>query len=95
MQIEHRTFTSLVMSATSGMSRECRKFYTLLSEIMSEKRDISYSTIATWIRKTRTFSLMKPVGFCTRGSRSTFSSTRLKKLIDEDANASERTFRIA
>ena len=40
MQIEHGSFTPLVMSVTGGMSRECRKFYVRLSEMISEKRDV-------------------------------------------------------
>ena len=95
MQIEHGSFTPLVMSATGGMSRECRKFYVCLSEMISEKRDVNYSTIVTWIRRKMTFSLIKSIDLCTRGSRSTFSSTRHEKLIDEDARTSELTSRIA
>ena len=95
MEIEHDSFTPLVMSETGGMSRESRKFYVRLSQMISEKRDVNYSTIATWIRRKITFSLIKSIGLCTRGSRSTFSSTRLKKSIDEDAHTSELTSRIA
>ena len=73
MQIEHGSFTPLVMSATGVMSRERRKCYVHLLETMSEKRDVSYSTIATWIRKKITFSLVKSAGLCTYGSKSTFS----------------------
>ena len=41
MQIEHGSFTPLIMSAAGGMSRECRKFYVCLSEMISEKCDVS------------------------------------------------------
>ena len=47
MQIEHGSFTPLVMSATGGMSRECRTFYFRLSEMINEKRGVNHSTIAT------------------------------------------------
>ena len=79
MQIELGSFTPLLMSVTGGMSRECRKFYVRLSEMISEKRDVNHSTIATWIRRKIRFSLIKSIGLCTHGSRSTFSSTQLKK----------------
>ena len=95
MQIEHGSFTPLVISATGGMDRECQKFYVRLSEMVSEKRDVNCSTTATWIRREITFSLIKSIGLCTRSSRSTFSSTRLEKLIDEDSDTSEPTSRIA
>ena len=68
MQIEHGSFTPLVMLATDGMSRECRKFYVRLLEMISEKRDCNYSTTATWIRRKITFSQMKSMRLCTRGS---------------------------
>ena len=93
MQIEHGSFTPLVISATGAMSRECRNFYVRLSKMISEKRDDS--TIATWIRRKITFSLIKSIGLCTRGSRSTLSSTRLEKSKDEDAHTSELISRIA
>ena len=32
LQAEHGSFTTLVMSATGGMSRECKKLYTRLEE---------------------------------------------------------------
>ena len=38
LQVEHRTFTPLVMSTTGGIGRESRKFYARLSEMISEKR---------------------------------------------------------
>ena len=50
MQVERGTFTPLVMSATGGMGRESLKFYLRLSELISEKRDSSYSIVTTWIR---------------------------------------------
>ena len=50
MQVEQSTFTPLVMSATKGMGRESSKFYSRLSQLISEKRESSYSIVATWIR---------------------------------------------
>ena len=32
LQIEHRSFTPLIMSARGGMGRECKKFYARLTE---------------------------------------------------------------
>ena len=89
MQIEHGSFMPLLVSATGRMSRECRKFYVRLLEILSEKRGVNYSTIATGIRRKIKFSLIKSIRFCTRGSRSTFSITRLEKSINEDAHTSK------
>ena len=51
MQVEHGTFTRLVMSATGGMGRESSKVYSPLSELISEKRKSSYNIVATWYDK--------------------------------------------
>ena len=40
MQTEHGCFIPVVMSATGGMERECRKFYVRLSELISEKHGL-------------------------------------------------------
>ena len=85
MQIEDGSFTPHVMPTTGGMGRKWRKFYVGLSEMINEKRDVTYSTIATCIRRKITFSLIKSIGLSTSGNRSTFNSARLEKLIDEDA----------
>ena len=34
MQVEHGTFTPLMMSATGGMGRESSKFYSRLSDLI-------------------------------------------------------------
>ena len=65
-------FTPLVMSAAGGMSRECKHLYRRLSEIIAEKRKQDYSVITTWIRRKISFSLIKSIGMCIRGSRSLF-----------------------
>ena len=54
MRIKRGSFTPYVITATGGMSRECWKFYARLSELISE-RVVSYSIIATWIRRKMTF----------------------------------------
>ena len=41
LKIKHGIFTTLVMSATVGMARECKKFYARLAEMISYKRGTS------------------------------------------------------
>ena len=36
-EIEHGSFTHIVMSTTGGMARECSKLYSCLSEMIAEK----------------------------------------------------------
>ena len=77
MQVEHGTFTPLVMCATGGIGRESSKFYSWLSELISEKRESSYNIVATWIRRKIISALTKSIGVCLRGSRSVFHREKL------------------
>ena len=72
MQIEHGSFTPLVMSATGGMGRECHKFYARLSELIADKRKQCYSFVASWVSRKICFALINSVCICIRGSRSIF-----------------------
>ena len=89
MQVEHGTFTPLVMSATGGMGRESSKFYSRLSELISEKKESSYSIVAIWIGPKIIFSLIKSIGMCLRGSRSVFHREKLEQSIKDDEHFSE------
>ena len=88
-EIEHGSFTPIVMSATGGMARECSKFYSRLSEMIAEKRDQLYSVITSWIRRKISFSLIRSIGMCIRESRSVTSSNDLITSATNDAVASE------
>ena len=48
LEVEHGSFTSLVMTALSSMGREASKFYSCLSESITEKRKEQYSVIKNW-----------------------------------------------
>ena len=48
LQIEHGTFTPLVFSIYGSMGRECRKFYSKLAELLSDKRKESKSLTVNW-----------------------------------------------
>lgn len=47
-EIEHGSFSPLVISGTGGMGRKC-KIYSLLAEMISSMRDTSYSMPASCI----------------------------------------------
>ena len=93
LQIEHGSFTPLVMSATDGMGRECKKFYACLAEMISCKRGTSYSIITAWVRRKITFSLIKSTGMCLRGSRSVFYNEAIEKSLSGD-HTQVNSFRI-
>ena len=89
MQVEHGTFTPLVMSASGGMGRESRKFYARLSEMIAEKRKESYAFVASWIRRKISFALINSVCVCLRGSRSIYHSASLEESTSAYARVSE------
>ena len=89
LQIEHGSFTPLVMSATGGMGRECKKFYARLAEMISFKRGTGYSIIAAWVRRKITFSLIKSTGMGLRRSRSVFYNDAVEKSLSGDAYTNE------
>lgn len=72
MQVEHGSFTPLVMSATGGMARECKRFYARLAEMVAEKRNQHYSLISAWIRRKICFALLSSICIFLRGSRTLF-----------------------
>ena len=86
LQIEYRSFTTLLMSATGGgMGRECKKFYARFAEMTRYERGTSYSIIAACVRRKITFSLIKSIGMCLRGSHSVFYNDVLGKSLSGDA----------
>ena len=94
LQIEHESFTPLVMSATGGMGQECKKSYARLPEMISYKRGTSYSVAAAWVQRKITFSLIKSIGMCLRGSRSVYYNDLLEKLLSGDTYTLVNSFRI-
>ena len=72
------------------MGRECKKFYSRLSEIVGEKKGQQYSTVAPWIRRKICFSLVNSIGLCLRGSRTVFNNQAIVSSIQEDAMISEK-----
>ena len=48
MDVEHGSFTPIVMSAIGPMGRESTKFFVGLSEIISETRHQPYSLISAY-----------------------------------------------
>lgn len=69
-EIEHASFTPLVLSATGGMSNEATAFYKRLASCLAMKWDHSYSSTMSWLRCRLTFSLLRSAIQCIRGARS-------------------------
>ena len=86
-EVEHDSFTSLVMTALGGMGRETSKFYSRLSESIAEKRKERYSVIKNWISRKISFALVNCVCMCVRGSRSTYPLREID--LENDPRTSE------
>ena len=93
-QVEHGTFTPLVMSATGEMRQESSKFYSRLSDLISEKRESSYNIVATWILRKIIFALIKSIDMCLRGSGSVFHREKLEQSIKDDERVSELSSKV-
>ena len=66
--VDHGSFTPVVMSANGGFGREAKHFYSKLAEKIAEKRDEHYSIVAAWVRRKIMFSLINSLSLCIRGS---------------------------
>ena len=93
LQVKHRTFTPLVISATGGMGHENQKFYARPSEMISEKRKENYTTVASWLRRKISFALANPLCTYLRGSRSIYytSNTYSENSLSSFAKVTEVT----
>ena len=69
-EVEHATFTPLVLSSTSGMGKAATVFYQRLASMLSEKRGIQYSKTIGWLRCRMNFALLRCSIMCIRGARS-------------------------
>ena len=69
-EVEHASFTPLVLSATGGLANEATVFYKRLASCLAMKWDQSYSSTMFWLRCRLTFSLLRSAVQCIRGARS-------------------------
>ena len=58
-EVEHSTFTPLVLSATGGMAPQATTFYNRLAACLADKWDQSYSSTVSWLHCRLTYSLLR------------------------------------
>ena len=58
LEVEHASFTPLVLSATGGMGSMAKTFYNRLASMLGEKRGIPYSKMVQWVRCKLSFALL-------------------------------------
>ena len=59
LQVDHGTFTPLAFSIYGSMGRGCQKFYSRLSDLLSEKRNLPKLVVTNWVRSKSLFSVVK------------------------------------
>ena len=73
-EIEHGTFTPIVLAATGGMGPAATIFFQRLAEKIAHKQSQPYSQVMAWIRRRMSFSLLRSAIAPIRGSRSSAPS---------------------
>ena len=68
--IEHSSFTPLVLSATGGMAKQSTTFYKRLASLLADKWEQPYSSTLYWLRVRLSFSLLRSAIHSIRGARS-------------------------
>ena len=66
-EVEHTSFTPIVLSATGGFAHEASVFYKRLACLLSTNE---YSVVLGWLRCSLCFSLLRSAIQCIRGARS-------------------------
>jgi len=69
-EVEHASFTPIVLSATGGFAHEASAFYKRLASLLSTKWGDEYSVVLGWLRCCLCFSLLRSAVQCIRGARS-------------------------
>ena len=77
IQVEHGSFTPIVLSAFGGFGKETSRFISNLVRKISDKHDLPTSTVANYVQTKISYTLIRAQVMCIRGSR-----TRRKIVID-------------
>ena len=82
-EVEHATFTPIVLAATGGLAHEATVFYKRLASLLATKWGDDYSVVLGWLRCCLSFSLLRSAIQCIRGARSSIGVyTRTPQSVD-------------
>ena len=76
LQVEHGSFSPLVFSCFSGMSRECSRFFSHAAEHLAEKSKMNKSSVSALIKARLNFALLRSCLLCIRGLRTSNNINR-------------------
>ena len=88
-EIEHGSFTPLVMSLTGGLGRAANVCYKRLASLIATKQDQPYSSTIAWIRCRLSFSLLRSSIQCIRGARSAIGRAARQQIPPTDLVSAE------
>ena len=88
-EIEHGTFTPLVLTTTGERSKECKTYHSRLAELIANTKGEQYHTTIAWIRTKICFFLLRSSFVCLRGSRTLKKTTNDINNIDMDIEVAE------
>ena len=86
VEVEHGSFTPIVLTPYGGCSRETEKFFSTLASKIAKKRDLIESAVIHWLRTKISFTLLRSSILFIRGSRSVRT-----KYLNTDSNNIEIT----
>jgi len=69
-EVEHASFTPIVLAATGGLAQEATIFYKRLAALLATKWNDEYCKVMGWLRCVLSFSLLRSAIACIRGARS-------------------------
>ena len=88
-EVEHGSFTPLVLSLTGGMGCAATVCYKRLASLIAQKRDQPYSCTMAWVRCCLSFALLRSSIQCIRGARSSIGQFGREPLPPVDLVTSE------
>ena len=88
-EIEHVSFTPLVMSLTGGLGNAATICYKRLASLLASKHEQAYCSTMTWLRCTLSFNLLCSSIRCIRGTRSASGHAQRQSLPPIDPVISE------
>ena len=69
-EVEHASFTPIVLAATGGLAQEATIFYKRLAALLATKWNDEYCKVMGWLRCVLSFSVLRSAIACIRGARS-------------------------
>ena len=86
IQVEKGSFTPIVVSTFGGMGKEAEAYHKRLAQLISNKRNETYSHVVNYVRTRLRFCLLKTVLTSVRGVRGKSSQVKITPISDLSFN---------